>query len=204
MSSRAPLRLTLTRQPNEEACGRQSSSWHSSSSPQGRDTPCASPRFKKTRQARLLPPCSRSPAEARQDRSRPSETSRSSAESETETWTGEQRAFAARDLSSVDYVYLWVDNIHVNKPSPAPPSRIRQGRTERGETGLDDEKDEPATELRWREVCGRTSSATGAPSPIDHDTPKITKASAGNQPRAATTLPKVSIFKRPCSVDRDN
>ena len=32
----------------------------------------------------------------------------------TETWTAEQRAFAARDLSSVDYVYLWADGIHVN------------------------------------------------------------------------------------------
>ena len=32
----------------------------------------------------------------------------------TETWKAEQRAFAARDLSSVDYVYLWVDGIHVN------------------------------------------------------------------------------------------
>jgi transposase-like protein len=32
----------------------------------------------------------------------------------TETWQAEQRAFAARDLSGVDYVYLWVDGIHVN------------------------------------------------------------------------------------------
>jgi transposase-like protein len=32
----------------------------------------------------------------------------------TETWTEEQRTFAARDLSGVDYVYLWVDGIHVN------------------------------------------------------------------------------------------
>src|ERR687897_444627 len=32
----------------------------------------------------------------------------------TETWKAEQQAFAARDLSSVDYVYLWVDGIHVN------------------------------------------------------------------------------------------
>ncbi|WP_240777955.1 IS256 family transposase, partial [Nonomuraea basaltis] len=32
----------------------------------------------------------------------------------TEQWQGEQRAFAARDLSGVDYVYLWVDGIHVN------------------------------------------------------------------------------------------
>ena len=32
----------------------------------------------------------------------------------TETWKAEQRTFAARDLSSVDYVYLWVDGIHVN------------------------------------------------------------------------------------------
>jgi transposase-like protein len=31
----------------------------------------------------------------------------------TETWQGEQRAFAARDLSGVDYVYLWADGIHV-------------------------------------------------------------------------------------------
>jgi transposase-like protein len=32
----------------------------------------------------------------------------------TETWKIEQRAFAARDLSGVDYVYLWADGIHVN------------------------------------------------------------------------------------------
>ena len=32
----------------------------------------------------------------------------------TETWQAEQRSFSTRDLSSVDYVYLWVDGIHVN------------------------------------------------------------------------------------------
>jgi putative transposase len=32
----------------------------------------------------------------------------------TETWEAEQRAFAARDLSGADYVYLWADGIHVN------------------------------------------------------------------------------------------
>jgi transposase-like protein len=32
----------------------------------------------------------------------------------TETWKAEQRSFAARDLASVDYVYLWADGIHVN------------------------------------------------------------------------------------------
>jgi transposase-like protein len=32
----------------------------------------------------------------------------------TETWQAEQRAFAERDLSGVDYVYLWADGIHVN------------------------------------------------------------------------------------------
>ncbi|WP_043637577.1 IS256 family transposase [Nonomuraea candida] len=32
----------------------------------------------------------------------------------TEQWKAEQRAFAARDLSNVDYVYLWADGIHVN------------------------------------------------------------------------------------------
>jgi transposase-like protein len=32
----------------------------------------------------------------------------------TETWQAEQRTFAARDLSQVDYVYLWTDGIHVN------------------------------------------------------------------------------------------
>ena len=32
----------------------------------------------------------------------------------TETWRAEQHAFAQRDLSSVDYVYLWADGIHVN------------------------------------------------------------------------------------------
>jgi putative transposase len=29
----------------------------------------------------------------------------------TETWKAEQRSFAARDLSAVDYVYLWADGI---------------------------------------------------------------------------------------------
>jgi transposase-like protein len=32
----------------------------------------------------------------------------------TETWKVEQSAFAQRDLSGVDYVYLWADGIHVN------------------------------------------------------------------------------------------
>jgi transposase-like protein len=32
----------------------------------------------------------------------------------TQTWQDEQRAFAARDLAGVDYVYLWADGIHVN------------------------------------------------------------------------------------------
>jgi putative transposase len=32
----------------------------------------------------------------------------------TETWKNEQRAFSQRDLSRVDYVYLWADGIHVN------------------------------------------------------------------------------------------
>ncbi len=32
----------------------------------------------------------------------------------TETWKSEQRAFADRDLSQVDYVYLWADGVHVN------------------------------------------------------------------------------------------
>jgi transposase-like protein len=32
----------------------------------------------------------------------------------TETWKAEQRAFAARDLSGVDYVYIWADGIHIN------------------------------------------------------------------------------------------
>jgi transposase-like protein len=32
----------------------------------------------------------------------------------TEAWQAEQRAFAGRDLSGVDYVYLWADGIHVN------------------------------------------------------------------------------------------
>jgi transposase-like protein len=32
----------------------------------------------------------------------------------TEQWQAEQRAFAGRDLSAVDYVYVWADGIHVN------------------------------------------------------------------------------------------
>jgi putative transposase len=32
----------------------------------------------------------------------------------TETWREEQRVFAQRDLSGVDYVYLWADGIHVS------------------------------------------------------------------------------------------
>src|SRR6266496_5131157 len=32
----------------------------------------------------------------------------------TEAWQAEQRAFAGRDLSGVDYVYLWADGIHVS------------------------------------------------------------------------------------------
>ena len=32
----------------------------------------------------------------------------------TEDWKGEARAFMDRDLSGVDYVYVWADGIHVN------------------------------------------------------------------------------------------
>jgi transposase-like protein len=32
----------------------------------------------------------------------------------TETWKAEAAAFARRDLSGVDYVYVWADGIHVN------------------------------------------------------------------------------------------
>jgi transposase-like protein len=32
----------------------------------------------------------------------------------TETWKADARAFGERDLSGVDYVYLWADGIHVN------------------------------------------------------------------------------------------
>ena len=32
----------------------------------------------------------------------------------TATWQDEQRRFAARDLSGADYVYVWVDGVHVN------------------------------------------------------------------------------------------
>jgi transposase-like protein len=32
----------------------------------------------------------------------------------SEAWKAEQRTFAGRHLSGVDYVYLWVDGIHVN------------------------------------------------------------------------------------------
>ncbi len=32
----------------------------------------------------------------------------------TEQWQSEQKAFSARDISQVDYVYVWADGIHVN------------------------------------------------------------------------------------------
>jgi transposase-like protein len=32
----------------------------------------------------------------------------------TETWRAEQRAFAERDVSGADFVYLWADGIHIN------------------------------------------------------------------------------------------
>ena len=34
----------------------------------------------------------------------------------TETWKAEARAFGERDLSGVDFMYLWADGIHVNVP----------------------------------------------------------------------------------------
>ena len=39
----------------------------------------------------------------------------------TETWKAEQRVFAARDLSDVDYVYLWADGIVRHE---APQDRV--------------------------------------------------------------------------------
>ncbi len=41
----------------------------------------------------------------------------------TETWKNEQRSFAERDLSSVDYVYLRADGIHVNIRTVGQPVR---------------------------------------------------------------------------------
>jgi transposase-like protein len=32
----------------------------------------------------------------------------------TERWKAEQRVFAEHDLSSVDYVYVWTNGVHVN------------------------------------------------------------------------------------------
>ena len=32
----------------------------------------------------------------------------------TTQWQAEQRAFAERDLSDRDYVYVWADGVHVN------------------------------------------------------------------------------------------
>ena len=39
----------------------------------------------------------------------------------TEAWKAEQRSFAERDLSGVDYVYLWVDGIVRHE---APQDRV--------------------------------------------------------------------------------
>jgi hypothetical protein len=39
----------------------------------------------------------------------------------TEAWKVEQRSFAERDLSGVDYVYLWVDGIVRHE---APQDRV--------------------------------------------------------------------------------
>ena len=39
----------------------------------------------------------------------------------TETWKTEQHPFSMRDLSGVDYVYLWVDGIYVNIRLEAVP-----------------------------------------------------------------------------------
>jgi hypothetical protein len=49
----------------------------------------------------------------------------------TETWKSEARAFAERDLSSVDYVYLWADGIRLNvrlEESEAVPAGDDWGR----------------------------------------------------------------------------
>jgi transposase-like protein len=40
----------------------------------------------------------------------------------TRQWQDEQRAFADRDLSGVDYVYCWADGIHVTSASTRPDS----------------------------------------------------------------------------------
>jgi transposase-like protein len=42
----------------------------------------------------------------------------------TETWKAEQRVFAARDLSDVDYVYLWADGI-VHHEAPLDRVEVR-------------------------------------------------------------------------------
>ncbi len=47
----------------------------------------------------------------------------------TETWKTEQQTFSRRDLSGVDYVYLWADGIHVNirlEETQAVPTRAHR------------------------------------------------------------------------------
>jgi hypothetical protein len=66
--------------------------------------------------------------------------------------------------------------------------RIRRGRTERGETGLDDGT------IKQQRSSGGEKSVEGPlllpelPRPSGRDTPKITKTSSGKQPRGATIL----------------
>ena len=75
----------------------------------------------------------------------------------TETWRAEQVAFAERDLSGVDYVYLWADGIHVNirleehKLCPAGADR-RPGRGPQG-------TDRPGRRLpRVRRIVGGSAA----------------------------------------------
>ena len=48
----------------------------------------------------------------------------------TTQWQGDAHRFADRDLSSVDYVYLWADGVHLKRPpgrGEAVPARHDRG-----------------------------------------------------------------------------
>jgi len=40
----------------------------------------------------------------------------------TEAWRAEHVRWCARDLSGVDYVYIWADGVYVNVRLPIPPA----------------------------------------------------------------------------------
>jgi hypothetical protein len=74
----------------------------------------------------------------------------------TEQWKDDARAFAARSLAEVDYVYVWVDGIHLKGPPRAGQS-VPAG-DDRGAPTTLPARRSPSAPVRWSRCAARVGS----------------------------------------------